>query len=82
MSAATARSHLYRSRPAAVEVDERRRPLSLDGIRVEAVREEWLVEDGWWTARPLRRHYFELVLADGRCEVIFRTPRRWWRQRA
>ena len=31
--------------------------------RVEAIREEWLVEDRWWTSAPLRRHYFELVLA-------------------
>ena len=43
---------------------------------VEAVREEWLVEDRWWTPRPLRRHYFELVLADGRDVVVFRAAQR------
>ena len=43
------------------------------GVAVDAVREEWLVEDRWWTPRPLRRHYFELVLADGRDVVVFRS---------
>ena len=31
-----------------------------------------MVEDRWWTARPLRRRYFELVLEDGRNVVVFR----------
>ena len=47
-------------------------PLAVAGVEVEAVREEWLVEDRWWTPRPLRRRYFELVLADGRDAVVFR----------
>ena len=33
---------------------------------------EWVVEDRWWTGRPLRRRYFELVLTDGRNVVVFR----------
>jgi hypothetical protein len=36
------------------------------------VTEEWVVEDRWWTGRPLRRRYFELVLAGGRNIVVFR----------
>ena len=57
-------------------------------MAVEAVREEWLVEDRWWTPKPLRRRYFELVLADGRNVVVFREPadgaggRSWFLQRA
>lgn len=39
---------------------------------MEQVREEWLVEDGWWSGRPLRRRYFEVVLGDGRNVVVFR----------
>ena len=39
---------------------------------MEAVREEWVVEDRWWTGRPLRRRYFELVLADGRNVTVMR----------
>lgn len=46
-------------------------PRQVDGAPVEAVLEEWLVEDRWWTGRPLRRRYFELVLGDGRNAVVF-----------
>lgn len=59
-------------RPRAVEVRASRgRPEGVGGRGVEAIREEWLVEDRWWTASPLRRHYFELVLEGGRCLTIF-----------
>jgi len=48
-----------------------------------AVREEWVVEDRWWTLRRMWRHYFELALIDGRDVVVFRdSARRWYRQRA
>ena len=58
--------------PAAVGRDE-----------VEAVREQWLVEDRWWTARPLRRRYFELTTADGADRVVFcdLESGRWFTQR-
>ena len=60
-------------------------PVAVGRVAVEAVREEWLVEDRWWTPRPLSRRYFELVLADGRDVVVFREPAdggRWFEQRA
>ncbi len=47
------------------------RPGAVAGAAIEAVREEWLVEDGWWTGVPLRRRYLELVLAGGRCTTVF-----------
>jgi hypothetical protein len=47
-------------------------PRVVAGAQVDAVREEWVVEDRWWTARPLRRRYFEVVLIDGRNVVLFR----------
>jgi hypothetical protein len=74
---------LYVPRPVRVEPDEAGRPTSVDGVAVEAVREEWVVEDRWWTPNPLGRHYFELVLADGRNLVVFRSivSKRWYRQR-
>ena len=57
--------------PLPTATGDGRRP-SADGVPaqvgradVESVREEWLVEDRWWTARPLRRRYFELTTADG-----------------
>ena len=75
---------LYVPRPVTVEVDAEGRPRTVDGVAVEAVREEWALEDRWWTPRPLRRHYFELAMADGRALTVFRDPGtgRWYRQRA
>lgn len=75
---------LYVPRRTVVETGSDGRPTSVDGVAVEAVREEWVVQDRWWTPHPLGRHYFELVLADGRNLVVFRSivSRRWYRQRA
>jgi hypothetical protein len=76
---------LYAPRRVEVRTGPDGAPLEVEGVGVEAVREEWLVEDRWWTPRPLRRRYFELVLADGRDEVVFRSADelgRWYRQRA
>ncbi len=59
-------------------------PAALGGVAVEAVVEDWVVEDRWWTASPLRRRYFELVLADGRDAVVFHdlVDGGWFSQRA
>jgi hypothetical protein len=75
---------LYTPQRASVRVDCGGAPAEVDGALVEGVREEWLVEDRWWTPKPLRRHYFELAMADGRALVVFRHARgrRWYRQRA
>ena len=75
---------LNEPRPVVVHADGEGSPQAVDGGAVEAVREEWLVEDRWWTPRPLRRHYFELALADGRALTVFRDAGdgRWFRQRA
>jgi hypothetical protein len=74
---------LYTPRRARVEVGAEGVPTVVEGVEVLAVREEWVVEDRWWTLQRLCRHYFELVLIDGRNTVIFRTSnKRWYRQRA
>jgi hypothetical protein len=74
---------LYSPDPVAVRCGADGAPTTVDGIAVEAVREEWVVEDRWWTPEPLRRHYFELALADGRALTVFRHGGgRWFRQRA
>ena len=52
-------------RPAAVSAGRGGAPAALGAVPVETVREDWVVEDRWWTGRPLRRRYFELVLATG-----------------
>jgi hypothetical protein len=76
---------VYWPRPVDVDVGDDGVPRPVGAVAVEAVREEWLVEDLWWTPKPLSRRYFELVLADGRDLVVFREPDedgRWFEQRA
>jgi hypothetical protein len=58
-------------RPARVTTVTGGRPRTVDGHPIEAVRESWLVEDRWWTARPLRRRYWEVVSTSGRNLVVF-----------
>jgi hypothetical protein len=45
--------------------------VEVDGQPIEQVRESWLVEDRWWTERPLRRRYWEAVTMSGRNVVVF-----------
>jgi len=73
---------LYLPKRVRVSTGSEGVPLALGDTRVEAVREEWLVEDRWWTPRPLRRRYFELVLQDGRDVVVFRSGGAWFQQRS
>jgi hypothetical protein len=69
--APVARTRLNLPRPARVRVGEAGVPLQVDGRAIELVRESWLVEDRWWTARPLRRRYWEVVTTNGRNLVVF-----------
>jgi hypothetical protein len=73
---------VYSPRPVRARTTADGEPAAVDSVAVEAVREEWLVEDRWWTPKPLRRRYFELVLADGRNVVVFREGGHWFLQRA
>jgi hypothetical protein len=70
-------------RPVRVAADGDGVPTAVGGRPVRSVLEEWLVEDRWWTGRPLRRHYFEVVLDEGRNAVVFRDLQgdRWLSQR-
>ena len=74
-------------RRVAVTADADGRPLTVAQREVDAVRESWLVEDRWWTERPLRRRYWELLSDGGRNMVVFEdlyAPRdgaRWFSQR-
>jgi CO dehydrogenase/acetyl-CoA synthase delta subunit len=70
-------------RRVAVSAGDDGHPLEVDGRGVEAVRESWLLEDRWWTDRPLRRRYWEVVTVCGRDEIVFHDLQsgRWWRQR-
>jgi hypothetical protein len=73
---------LYAPRPALIETGPDGAPTAVESVAVESIREEWLVEDRWWTPKPLKRHYFEVVLADGRDVVVFQAGSRWFLQRA
>ena len=72
-------------RPRAIEVRTGGAgiPLTIGARRVDSVLEDWLVEDRWWTDRPVRRRYLELVSEDGRCLLVFRdlVTGRWFTQR-
>jgi hypothetical protein len=59
-------------------------PLAVAGVRVEEVREDWLVEDRWWTAQPIHRHYWELITIHGQNVVVFHDKLidRWFSQTA
>jgi hypothetical protein len=74
---------LARPRGVCVRVGEGGVPAELRGEPVESVLEEWVVEDRWWSGRPVRRRYFELVMAGGRNVVVFRelAGRGWYEQR-
>ena len=76
---------VYWPRPVTVRADGDGVPTTVESVTVEAIREEWVVEDRWWMPEPLRRRYFELVLTDGRNLVVFCEPfpgGSWFEQRA
>ena len=51
--------------PHAIEIMGRRRG-------VVDIRDEWIVQDRWWTDHPVERHFFELVVEPGR--VVIDVP--------
>jgi hypothetical protein len=65
------RGALNMPRPARVRTAAGGAPVQVDGRAVELVRETWVVEDRWWTARPLRRRYWEMLSTSGRNMVVF-----------
>ncbi len=58
-------------------------PMHVAGKAVDTVRDEGRIEDAWWTGDPVRRRYFECVLADGTLLVVFcdRRTGDWFTQR-
>ena len=70
-------------RRVSVSAGDDGRPLLVENRVVDSVRESWLIEDRWWTERPVRRRYWEIVTTCGRDEVVFHDLEkgRWWRQR-
>lgn len=74
---------IYMPRPVAVRIDEAGVPCALGALAVESIREDWVVGPiGWYTGDPVRRRYYQLVLANGKCTTVFRDLRsgRWYLQ--
>jgi hypothetical protein len=73
---------LSQPKPIEVKADPGGRPSTVHRSTVHSIAEDWVVEDRWWTGRPLRRRYFELVLEDSTNAVVFRDLERgrWFTQ--
>ena len=52
-------------------------------LAVAEVLDRYRTDDRWWTAEPVARTYYELLLEDGRAVTVFRDEisDRWWEQR-
>jgi hypothetical protein len=74
---------LNEPRPVRVAVEEGI-PAAVGQVRVFQVREEWRVVDRWWTEAPVRRRYFDLVVATGENVAVFEDEEGggWFRQKA
>ena len=74
---------LNEPRPVRVTVEEGL-PAAVGQVSVLQVREEWRVVDRWWTDAPVRRRYFDLVLATGENVAVFEDEEGggWFRQKA
>ena len=59
-------------------------PAAVGQVSVAQVREEWRVVDRWWTDVPVRRRYFDVVLATGENVAVFEDEEGggWFRQKA
>ena len=52
-------------------------------LQVDEVLDRYRTDDRWWTAEPVSRTYYELLLEDGRAVTVFRDEitGSWWGQR-
>lgn len=57
--------HDAAGRICAVVIAGRRRSIEIE-------RDDWIVQDRWWTDVPIERRYHELVLVGGRMMTVYR----------
>ena len=52
-------------------------------LEVEGVLDRYRTDDRWWTAEPVSRTYYELLLEDGRVMTVFQdlVRKSWHKQR-
>ncbi len=81
----TSQRGLYLPKPASVATN--------DGVphlmrtrsgwqTVDTVLEEWVIEEDWWTQRPILRHYYRVLLTNGAIHRLFHDLKRgrWFQQ--
>ena len=76
---------LNRPRPCQVTTERGVPTEIIEGSRhypVERVQDRWQLNDEWWR-NVIDRHYFELVMADGRIRTVYhdRQQNTWFEQR-
>ena len=71
-------------RRALVEGHPDGTPRRVNRQDVALVRDEWRIVDRWWTAEPVDRRYFDLVLETGENAVVYLDGGNgaWFTQRA
>jgi hypothetical protein len=74
--------YLTEPKPIEVETDGAGTPITvtINGRRylVDCIREEWLIQDQWWTEEPMARLYRSLTLENGSCLEVFREGNRYF----
>ena len=60
-----------------------RRPGWPAGRQVASVQDTWRIDDEWWREHPISRHYYSLILDDGRLLTVYHDlpGDRWFEQR-
>jgi len=48
--------------------------------KVQGVAERWVVDEDWWTGKPIHREYYRVDLDNGARVRLFREAGRWFRQ--
>ena len=56
--------------PVAVALSADGRPTAVRDCSVEAILEDWRIDDEWWR-QPIARRYYEVMLDGGRHVVLF-----------
>jgi hypothetical protein len=74
---------VYEPQPVSVRKGASGLPIMVGRQAVQAINEDWVIEDYWWAETALRRRYFEVILENGRNMVIFfdLDTRQWFNQR-
>jgi hypothetical protein len=62
-------------RSIRVRANGKGQPIAVDGVGVEAIVDDWLMHDRWWTRGRIHRRYWRVVTVRGRFVEVFRDLR-------